>query len=111
MRTSTLSTERPHTQPSVSSPAPTRVSPEQPKAPTSHWAIRGVSALNTVERGVARLRALAPEIPVTARTTLHRQNFRELPAIVEHARAGGFDSISFLAADLSSGAFGRVRST
>jgi Fe-coproporphyrin III synthase len=71
-------------------------------------AIRGVNALNTVERGVARLRATAPDIPVAARTTLHRQNFRELPAIVEHARAAGFDSISFLAADLSSNAFGRT---
>lgn len=71
-------------------------------------AIRGVNALNTVERGVARLRALAPHIPVAARTTLHRHNFRELPAIVEHARAAGFDSISFLAADVSSNAFGRT---
>jgi MoaA/NifB/PqqE/SkfB family radical SAM enzyme len=71
-------------------------------------AVRGVNALNTVERGVARLRTLAPDIPVTARTTLHRQNFRELRAIAEHARAGGFDSISFLAADLSSSAFGRT---
>jgi MoaA/NifB/PqqE/SkfB family radical SAM enzyme len=71
-------------------------------------AIRGVNALNTVERGVARLRSLAPEIPVFARTTLHRQNFRELPAIVEHARAAGFDAISFLTADVSSKAFGRT---
>jgi MoaA/NifB/PqqE/SkfB family radical SAM enzyme len=71
-------------------------------------AIRGVNALNTVERGVARLRALAPDIPIAARTTLHRQNFRELRAIIEHARAAGFDSISFLAADLSSTAFGRT---
>jgi MoaA/NifB/PqqE/SkfB family radical SAM enzyme len=71
-------------------------------------AIRGVNALNTVERGVARLRALAPDLPVTARTTLHRQNFRELSRIVEHARAVGFDSISFLAADLSANAFGRA---
>jgi Fe-coproporphyrin III synthase len=70
-------------------------------------AIRGVNALNTVERGVARLRAIAPDVPVAARTTLHRQNFRELRRIVEHARAAGFDSISFLAADVSSQAFGR----
>jgi Fe-coproporphyrin III synthase len=71
-------------------------------------AIRGVNALNTVERGVARLRTVAPDIPVAARTTLHRQNFRELRRIVEHARAVGFDSISFLAADVSSHAFGRA---
>jgi MoaA/NifB/PqqE/SkfB family radical SAM enzyme len=71
-------------------------------------AIRGVNALNTVERGVARLRALAPAVAVAARTTLHRQNFRELRAIIEHARAAGFDSISCLAADVSTSAFGRT---
>src|SRR5689334_21210582 len=71
-------------------------------------AIRGVNALNTVERGVARLRATAPAVPVAARTTLHRHNFRELHRIVEHARAAGFDSISFVAADVSSNAFGRT---
>lgn len=69
--------------------------------------IRGVAALQAVERGVARLRALAPRLPVSARCTLHRLNFRDLPRIIEHARAMSFDSISFLAADVGSGAFGR----
>jgi len=70
--------------------------------------IRGVSALPAVERGVAALRSLAPRIPVTARATLHRRNFRELPALIAHAKAMGVDRISFLAADVSSGAFGRA---
>jgi MoaA/NifB/PqqE/SkfB family radical SAM enzyme len=70
-------------------------------------AIRGVNALAAVGRGVARLRRLAPGVPVTARTTLHRANFRELPRIIEHAKAIGVDGISFLAADTSSTAFGR----
>jgi MoaA/NifB/PqqE/SkfB family radical SAM enzyme len=74
-----------------------------------YHAIRGVSALTTVERGVARLRQLAPGIPQTARATLHRLNFRELPRLIEHARAMGLDGISFLAADVSSQAFGRER--
>jgi MoaA/NifB/PqqE/SkfB family radical SAM enzyme len=69
--------------------------------------IRGVQALAAVERGVARLRRLAPGLPVTARATLHRLNFRELPRLVEHARAMALDGISFLAADVSSQAFGR----
>lgn len=70
--------------------------------------IRGVAALPAVERGVARLRVLAPRLPVSARCTLHRLNFRDLPRIIEHARAMSFDSISFLAADVGTGAFGRT---
>jgi Fe-coproporphyrin III synthase len=73
-------------------------------------AVRGVAALTCVERGVARLRQLARRTPVTARATLHRLNFRELPRLIDHARAMGLDGISFLAADISSPAFGRERS-
>jgi Fe-coproporphyrin III synthase len=69
--------------------------------------IRGVSALNLVEKGVARLRRIAPAIPVTARATLHRMNFRELPRLIDHAKAMALDGISFLPADVSSSAFGR----
>jgi MoaA/NifB/PqqE/SkfB family radical SAM enzyme len=71
--------------------------------------IRGVSALGLLEKGVARLRRIAPSIPVTARATLHRMNFRELPRLIDHARAMALDGISFLAADVSSAAFGRSR--
>jgi MoaA/NifB/PqqE/SkfB family radical SAM enzyme len=70
-------------------------------------AVRGVGALTAVERGVAMLRSIAPALPVTARSTLHRLNFRELPALVSHARAMALDGISFLAADVSSSAFAR----
>jgi MoaA/NifB/PqqE/SkfB family radical SAM enzyme len=72
-----------------------------------YHAVRGVMALNTVERGVARLRQLAPSVPMTARSTLHRMNFRELPRLIEHAHAMALDGISFLPADVSSKAFGR----
>jgi MoaA/NifB/PqqE/SkfB family radical SAM enzyme len=71
-------------------------------------AIRGIAALTTIERGVARLRKLNPDLPVTARATLHRHNFRELGRLIDHARATGFDGISFLAADVLSSAFGRA---
>ena len=69
--------------------------------------IRGVNALTTVERGVAHLRRAAPGLPVSARATIHRLNFRALPHLVRHARAMALDSISFLPADVSSRAFGR----
>jgi Fe-coproporphyrin III synthase len=69
--------------------------------------VRGINALATVGRGIARLRRVAPKVPVMARATLHRANFRELPRLIEHAKAIGLDGISFLAADASSTAFGR----
>ncbi len=71
--------------------------------------IRGVNALATVERGVARLRRAAPGLPVSARATIHRLNFRAVPDLIRHARAMALDSISFLPADVSSMAFGRQR--
>lgn len=71
--------------------------------------IRGIAALTTVENGVARLRRLAPHVPITARATIHRMNYRRLPHLIEHAKAKGFDGISFVAADVSSTAFGRER--
>lgn len=72
-----------------------------------YQAVRGVAALTAVERGVARLQRIAPHIPVTARSTLHRWNFRELPNLIDHAKAMALDGISFLAADVFSAAFGR----
>ena len=73
-----------------------------------YGAVRGVAALDTVEAGVAKLRRLAPEVVVTARSTLHRMNFRELPGLIDHAKSLGLDGISFLAADVDSTAFGRT---
>jgi MoaA/NifB/PqqE/SkfB family radical SAM enzyme len=72
-----------------------------------YQAVRGVAALTAVERGVARLQRIAPHVPVTARSTLHRWNFRELPDLIDHAKAMALDGISFLAADVFSAAFGR----
>lgn len=74
---------------------------------TQYRAIRGVAALRTLEHGVARLRELAPRVPVTARSTVHKMNFRELPQLIEHAKAMSFDAISFLPADTTTHAFGR----
>ena len=70
--------------------------------------IRGVDALAIVGRGVARLRQLAPDIPLSARATLQKANFRELPRLIDHAKALGLDRISFLPADVSSLGFGRT---
>lgn len=69
--------------------------------------IRGVDGLELLARGVQKFRAVAPGIPVKARSTLHRYNFRNLPDLVEKARELKLDQISFLAADVTSEAFGR----
>lgn len=71
--------------------------------------VRGVPALMALERGVAGLRRYAPEVRVSARSTLHRTNFRELPLLVDHAKAMGLDGISFLSADVSQHAFNRAQ--
>lgn len=74
----------------------------------SYAAVRGISGLAALERGVARLRRLSP-VPVTARATLHARNFRELPQLIDRARTMGLDHVSFLAADVASDAFGGPR--
>src|SRR6266550_2919908 len=69
--------------------------------------IRGVNGLGLIERGVKKVKALSPGTPVHARSTLHRHNFMELPSLIDKAHALGLDGISFLAADVTSDAFGR----
>jgi MoaA/NifB/PqqE/SkfB family radical SAM enzyme len=73
--------------------------------------IRGVDGLAVIERGVCKLKACAPQLPVRARSTLHRYNFRELPRLIDKAKAFGLAQISFLAADVASEAFGRRSET
>src|SRR4029078_10695109 len=72
-----------------------------------YQAVRGVAALTAMERGVARLQRLAPNVPVTARAPPPRSNFRAPAPLIDHARAMALDGISFLPADVFSSAFGR----
>jgi len=73
--------------------------------------IRGVDGLEVIERGVRKLKTCAPQLPVRARSTLHRHNFRELPHLIDKARSLGLAQISFLVADVTSEAFGRRSET
>src|SRR5512136_3126876 len=73
--------------------------------------IRGVDGLEVIERGVRKLKACAPQLLVRARSTLHRHNFQELPHLIDKAKALGLAQISFLAADVTSEAFGRRSET
>lgn len=73
-----------------------------------HDRIRRVGhAFTLIRKGIAAVRALAPHLPVRARSTVQRANFTYLRQTVEAAKHLGFDSISFLAADVSSTAFNR----
>jgi Fe-coproporphyrin III synthase len=66
----------------------------------TYAAIRGVDAFDLVMDGIRAVRAGG--LPVTTRTTIQRANFREMPLIIEAAKAADVSSISFLAVDVSS---------
>ncbi len=73
-----------------------------------HDRIRRVrGAFQTIGRGIAAVRRRRPEIPISCRTTVQKSNHADLRATVAAARSLGLDSISFLAADISSAAFNR----
>ncbi len=77
--------------------------------PEIHDRIRGVpGAYHRLERGIVALREYRASIPVHGRCTVQRNNFRYLRATVEAANQLKLDSLSFLAADMSSEAFNRV---
>ena len=75
--------------------------------PELYRAIRGVNALEVVVAGVRRLRELAPQIPVRARSTIHRLNFRFLRQLIARSIDMGLDQISLLSADVTSESFNR----
>jgi MoaA/NifB/PqqE/SkfB family radical SAM enzyme len=73
-----------------------------------HNRIRRVpDAFQAIQRGVDAIRACRPRMPISCRTTVQKANRRHLRATVSSAKALGLDSISFLAADISSTAFNR----
>src|SRR5271170_7791381 len=73
-----------------------------------HDSIRRVNgAYDLIQRGVAAVRSHSPLLPMTCRTTIQKANHRHLIATVDAVKELGLDSISFLAADLTSEAFNR----
>ncbi|AXC13035.1 Fe-S protein, radical SAM family [Acidisarcina polymorpha] len=76
--------------------------------PEIHDRIRNVSgAFRVIQKGILAVRALRPEMPISCRTTVQKLNYAHLRATVSAARSLGLNSISFLAADVSSAAFNR----
>jgi MoaA/NifB/PqqE/SkfB family radical SAM enzyme len=73
----------------------------------SYMQIRGVDGFDRLARTIDTLRLLTPRPKLVARCTLQRANVRRIPELVHAAETLGFDTISFLAADVSSEAFSR----
>jgi len=73
-----------------------------------HDAIRNIpGAFKKLKDGVEYLHTLNSNYKITARTVIHRLNFRNWEAIIDEARQMGLDQVSFLPADVSSHAFNR----
>jgi MoaA/NifB/PqqE/SkfB family radical SAM enzyme len=74
----------------------------------THDAIRNIpNAFKKMRRGVEHIKAIDPKYRITARTVIHRINFRNWSAIINAAKDMGIDQVSFLPADVSSHAFNR----
>lgn len=73
-----------------------------------HDGIRRVArAFDVIGQGVKAVKSHRSDIHIACRTTVQKANHRYLRATVTAARMLGFDSISFLAADVTSEAFNR----
>ncbi|WP_205512856.1 radical SAM protein [Longitalea arenae] len=64
-------------------------------------------AFQKMQKSVQLIKAIDPKYRITARTVIHRLNFRHWIQIVHSAMEMGLDQISFLPADVSSHAFNR----
>jgi Fe-coproporphyrin III synthase len=72
----------------------------------TYLAIRGLDAFDQVCKGIRSV--AVGGLPTSIRVTVQRNNFRQLPALVDLAKELGVRQISFLAADVSNThAFGR----
>jgi MoaA/NifB/PqqE/SkfB family radical SAM enzyme len=77
--------------------------------PALHNRIRRVPrAFERLAAGVQELRRFRPDFPISARCTVQKLNHCSLRATAAAARDIGLNSISFLAADVSSSAFNRA---
>ena len=75
---------------------------------TLHDSIRNISgAFNKIKQGVEYIKSINPNYKITARTVIHKLNYKSWPSIIDSAKQMGLDQISFLPADVSSHAFNR----
>jgi MoaA/NifB/PqqE/SkfB family radical SAM enzyme len=75
---------------------------------STHNYIRNIpDAYSKLREGIRHIKLLRPQFRITARTVIHKINFRQWGAIIDNAREIGLDQVSFLPADVSSQAFNR----
>jgi MoaA/NifB/PqqE/SkfB family radical SAM enzyme len=75
---------------------------------TIHNTIRNIpNAFGKIADGINAVRRNEISIKIGGRCTVHRQNFRHMRETVSAAEMLGMDNISFLAADVQPGNFGR----
>jgi MoaA/NifB/PqqE/SkfB family radical SAM enzyme len=73
-----------------------------------HDRIRNIpNAFQKLREGVQLIKSIEPKYRITARTVIHKLNFRTWNLIIDSAKEMGLDQISFLPADVSSHAFNR----
>jgi Fe-coproporphyrin III synthase len=73
-----------------------------------HNTIRNIpDAFQKLREGIQHIKNIDSNFRITARTVIHRLNFRHWPSIINTAKELGLDQISFLPADVSSHAFNR----
>jgi Fe-coproporphyrin III synthase len=73
-----------------------------------HDRIRRVPGIfASIQKGVTAVREHRPETPICCRTTVQKLNHAHLRSTVDAVKSLQLDSISFLPADVSSGAFNR----
>jgi Fe-coproporphyrin III synthase len=78
--------------------------------PDVHDQIRRVpGAYRQLEQGVLAIRNLNPGVPISARCTIQKLNYSSVTETAWAAKRLGFNSISFLAADVTSEAFNRFQ--
>lgn len=75
--------------------------------PETHNRLRGVNSFDLILDGIAEARKAKSCRQISIRTVLQKQNFRQLHGLIEIAKQTGVSRISFLAADVSSEAYGR----
>jgi MoaA/NifB/PqqE/SkfB family radical SAM enzyme len=73
-----------------------------------HDSIRNIpGAFKKLKEGIQYLKSLHPAYNITARTVIHKMNFRHWQSIIDAAKNMGLNQVSFLPADVSSHAFNR----
>ncbi len=73
-----------------------------------HNRIRNIpGAFHKMTEGIQAIKSIRPDFSITARSVIHKLNYRKWPSIIASAIAMRLDGISFLPADISSNAFNR----